>query len=620
VSGRQLSLDTPLSILAHEAGHRFLAFASVRDPEDPDSRPMLGFQGAHWSFVFNSEASLLEGNRIRDNQLEPQPGIISRFSTIGVTEAFSLLDQYLMGFRAAEEVKPIFVATSPSVSPLQQPRLGVNFNGGRRDISVEDIIAAEGRRTPDHTVAQRRFRFAFVLIVPDGVEPTSESLQKINTFRQQFEMYFHNATGQRAWADTSLRRALRLSLWPAAGVLQGGEVAATVSVQKPADAPIVVYLRTRNGVAGVPSQVTIPSGASQTAFTVSGLRPGVEELSAEPADPGSFETAYARIQVRSSAAELKLVVASGAKQAATPGVALPQPVVLRAVDVNNLPYQGLRVNASVAGGGALGASTAVTDENGAVGFAWTPGAGPVNQITATLAGAEASSGITVAALGKPLFASASVVNAASYEPGLSPGGLATIFGSNLAAGETAEARAVWPTELAGVTVTVNGRRAPLLMVSDGQVNFLVPADTAQGTASLVITTTLGASSEVRAPVHSVSPGIFFDVQSGTGAVVVAGSAETTGQRPATGGDYLEIYATGLGSVRSEGGLRWTVAAPRVFIGGLESAAIGYSGLAPGYDGLYQVNARVPDGAPSGWQDLSLEVGGKRTNTVKVRIR
>ena len=55
--------DTPLTVLGHEAGHLFLAFASIPDPTNPAARPMLGFQGVHWSFVFNSEASLDEGEQ-----------------------------------------------------------------------------------------------------------------------------------------------------------------------------------------------------------------------------------------------------------------------------------------------------------------------------------------------------------------------------------------------------------------------------------------------------------------------------------------------------------------------------------------------------------------------------
>ena len=63
---RGAAQDTPLTVLGHESGHLFLAFASIPDPNDSTARPMIGFGGAHWSFVFNSEASLDEGEHIDD--------------------------------------------------------------------------------------------------------------------------------------------------------------------------------------------------------------------------------------------------------------------------------------------------------------------------------------------------------------------------------------------------------------------------------------------------------------------------------------------------------------------------------------------------------------------------
>jgi hypothetical protein len=90
VLARSLSRDTPLSLLGHESGHLFLAYASVRDPFNAAARPMLGYQGAHWAFTFNSEASLLEGNRIRDDG----PSALPRFTTTATAEGYAPLDQY----------------------------------------------------------------------------------------------------------------------------------------------------------------------------------------------------------------------------------------------------------------------------------------------------------------------------------------------------------------------------------------------------------------------------------------------------------------------------------------------------------------------------------------------
>ncbi len=119
VDKRAVSRDTPMTVLAHEAGHLFLAYASVRDPLSPDARPMLGRQGAHWAFTFNSEASLLEGNRIEDRGAAVDPD--SRFLTTKTVEGFSPLDQYLMGFRAADEVLPTFLVERPVGTSSSRP-------------------------------------------------------------------------------------------------------------------------------------------------------------------------------------------------------------------------------------------------------------------------------------------------------------------------------------------------------------------------------------------------------------------------------------------------------------------------------------------------------------------
>jgi hypothetical protein len=59
-------------------------------------------------------------------------------------EGYSPLDQYLMGFRAPNDVPPTFLVTNPSVlAGSRTPQVGVNFNGERRDVTVEEIIGVE---------------------------------------------------------------------------------------------------------------------------------------------------------------------------------------------------------------------------------------------------------------------------------------------------------------------------------------------------------------------------------------------------------------------------------------------------------------------------------------------
>jgi len=626
VPGRAVAGDTPLTILAHEAGHLFLAYASIRDPNRPEARPMLGRQRAHWNFSFNSEASLLEGNRICDRERTPDqcpPAPPSgRFVTTATVEGYSPLDQYLMGFRPWWEVPDTFlVENSTAGDPSRQPQAGVAFDGQRRDIRIEEIIDAEGRRTPDYRVSQRRFRFAFLLIVAAGSEPSAAALEQIDRYRREFEEFYHQASGGRAWAETRLERALHLSAFPAAGLLLGSAGRATISIEHPAAGRLDVLLSSREGAVQIPAGVTIPAGETTASVPMTGVRAGVDEITAEI--PGSlYQRATAKIEVLASASALRLVAVSGDKQVAVAGQPLPEPVVVRATDVNELPFPGLRLSARASGSGTVVPGEATTDVSGQASFTWTPGPGPVNELMVTVAGMADGPTLTVSTTGAPVFAAGGVVNAASFAAPVCPGALATLFGVNLAAGATAVADLPPPTELAGVRVLVNGNPAQLLYVSDRQINFVVPPSVAPGTASLVVSTPLGMTPVVPIPLAEVSPGVFVLPQTGLGAVVVAGTGKTTAERPAAAGEFLEIYCTGLGPVQplaANPELSETVLKPRVSIAGTP-AQIQFSGLAPGWFGLNQVNVRVPAGLPSGRQELSLSIGEREANEVLIEVR
>ena len=314
VSLRGPTADTPLTILGHEAGHLYMAYASVRDPGNPDARPMLGRDLFHWSFNFNSDASFLEGNRIRDNGANATP----RFETVDNVRQYSPLDQYLMGFRLPEEVPPIFLVAGTGIRDDRFPQAGVSLSGTRRDILIDEIVAAEGRRTPDANVAQRRFRFGFILIQSAADAPNQSQIARVDAYRQQFAPLYAAATGNRATAETELKHALALSIYPAGGVLEGTVGTASISVQTAVKAPLTVLLKSQSGAITLPASVTIPAGASGVTFAVRGFRRGVDDLIAEPSDT-TYETGFARVAVSQPSA-LQLQVVSGGGQKATPGV------------------------------------------------------------------------------------------------------------------------------------------------------------------------------------------------------------------------------------------------------------------------------------------------------------
>ena len=370
----------------------------------------------------------------------------------------------------------------------------------------------------------------------------------------------------------------------------GGTASGTVDVETAVTSPLTVMLRT-GGAVGVPASVIIPSGASSASFQFTGLREGVDELVAEPSNP-QYELVSSRIQVAAPAA-VKLSVDSGDNQSAVTGVELAQPVSIRVTDVNALPYPGVPVVATVSPGGSLVAASSVTDETGVAQFRWRPGAGPLNELTASIGGASA----VAAALGIPNFTAGSIVNAASFAAGISPGGIATIFGTNLASAKPAN-----------LQVSVNGLASQIFYSDNRQINFLVP-DSVTGAKADVAVSTSSGSFTASVPLFQAAPGIFFDSASGLGAILNTGSPKV-----------VEVYTTGLGPVQAPtGGVQQTVLVPQVVVAGM-AANVLFSGLAPGFPGLYQVNVQIPDGVPNGSQTLSITIGGVRSNQVKIQIK
>jgi hypothetical protein len=187
-------VDSALSILAHETGHRWLAHARFLDGGER-SDALLGRQLAHWSFFMNSSASFLEGNEIQD-----LGG--GQFKTVGASLRYGPLDQYLMGLRAASEVPTFFfVANVPSQygDRQRQPEPGLTFPGTRRDVALSEVIAAIGRRSPEAPAAPTVLRQAFVFVA--GGSPSDADLAKLERLRAAFPAFYSAGTEGRGEVD-----------------------------------------------------------------------------------------------------------------------------------------------------------------------------------------------------------------------------------------------------------------------------------------------------------------------------------------------------------------------------------------------------------------------------------
>jgi len=226
------------------------------------------------------------------------------------------------------------------------------------------------------------------------------------------------------------------------------------------------------------------------------------------------------------------------------------------------------------------------------------------------------------------------VNAASfdrYKP-LAPGMIFSLFGSNLAEGRNLASQIPLPRTLGNIRAAIGGYEAPLFYADGGQVNAQVPFELAPGVATLVVTGKDSAGAPGTVTIVSAQPGVFTVSQSGTGQGVVLDGLNNLvdSSHAVKAGEAVVIYATGLGATSPP--VATGQAAPavpplalvttpvKVTIGGVD-AAVEFAGLAPGFVGLYQVNARVPAGVTAGNAvPLVLTQNGVPSNTVSIAVR
>jgi uncharacterized protein (TIGR03437 family) len=348
----------------------------------------------------------------------------------------------------------------------------------------------------------------------------------------------------------------------------------------------------------------------------------------------------------------------GDNQTGSAGTVLPEPLTLTFVDQNRQPIPGVQIKWAVtAGGGSITTASPVSDSSGKVSATWTlgPTVGTQNA-TATIV-IEGSGFIldpirftaTAVAGPTPVVPSDGAVNGASFKSGvaaLAPGAIASIFGTNLTAAPASGAQPgfvsgtdVLQTTANGTRVTFDGVAAPLFFLKHDaatydQLNVQVPFELAGKTsAQLVVYLNGKPSAAVTVAIQPVSPGLFTVQTSGTGPAVALHPdySANSAANPASRGTVILLYGTGLGPTSPAGitgkaaphaePLAITVSQywPTITIGGV-SASVEFSGLAPWFVGLWQVNVTVPANAPTGEQPLVLTTGGSRANPVTVFIK
>jgi uncharacterized protein (TIGR03437 family) len=228
-----------------------------------------------------------------------------------------------------------------------------------------------------------------------------------------------------------------------------------------------------------------------------------------------------------------------------------------------------------------------------------------------------------------------IVNGATLtNTGLSPGLIFTIFGSGLGpdAGETLEVDTDGnvTTDLSGVQVLVDGTFAPILYLSQGQINAVAPYEISSKIMNVQVIDNGVKGTIATANLVAAAPAI-FSLGNGQGAILNQDGTVNGPGNPAAKGSFVQIYGTGEGQLNPFGvdgriAVDSLANLPRpaqpfsLTIGG-QTANYTYAGTAPqSFEGFFQVDAVIPTTIGSGNQPVVLRVGNASSAPLNVAVQ
>lgn len=179
------------NVLAHEIMHRWGVRAHYQTQQGQRSGDLLGRDGAHWSLLADTSASVMYGG----NWQEEAPG---QYLLVEAKQRYSPWDLYLAGFASASEVAPMRLLRGSDLDPTDLPTVGAQTAARHELISIEQLIAAEGERRPSAMQSQRAFRAALLLLRRPDETVSPATLVQVQRFALAFESYFQAITDGRA--------------------------------------------------------------------------------------------------------------------------------------------------------------------------------------------------------------------------------------------------------------------------------------------------------------------------------------------------------------------------------------------------------------------------------------
>ncbi len=406
-------------------------------------------------------------------------------------------------------------------------------------------------------------------------------------------------------------------------------------------------------VSGAPSWLTVSNtsgstGQSSGVLTLSPVTSGLPASGASttltitpgnsaPAVTVNVVLSFAPFAITAIPNSLSLSVQSGKTQTAT-------------LAVSTVDTQPASVNVGVTGSPALTVSsstltapasvTATVDATGVAAGTYAATIGLTCAAANPCASVNVGVQITVSAGPLlPIITTNGVVPIYNTTAAIAPGEWASIYGSNLVTGPSASWNGPFPVPitLAGTSVKIDGKDAPLIYAGPDQINFQVPDDQATGTVPVTVTTANGSTTATVTMAPYAPSFLLLDDKHVAAEIVRGDGSGTHGSYDILGptgtslgyqtvaakaGDVVELFAVGFGPTNPSvpvgqpppGGNAPAIAVPVITIGGA-NAVVSYAGVVA--VGLYQINVTVPANAGTGDQLLLGSAGGVQSQSAVV---
>jgi minor extracellular serine protease Vpr len=330
-----------------------------------------------------------------------------------------------------------------------------------------------------------------------------------------------------------------------------------------------------------------------------------------------------------------LIPLTGTSFDGTVGGGIPQGILaIRLVDSVGLPVVGAPVTFT-ARGGTIQAADSVTDQFGIAAAQPVLGTQPGRVSFTASAGSSLQTTFSGYARIQPTISAGGIADSASFDATrpVAPGSYISIFGAGLSDFTDYAQSATLPLaidyafvsfDVASAGISIPGH---LTYVSPGQVNVQVPWELqGQSSAQVKVTIDYSNGNVVSLALSDYAPAIFKvgDVA----AALDQSNAVVTASNPVARGQVVQLFANGLGPVTNQPAsgepapaspLSRTTTLPVVTIGG-QTASVQFSGLTPGYAGLYQINAIVPQGLAAGNQPVAVSIGGRSSSPVNLPVK